>query len=163
MRLAAEAPLWLALIFALLLVAGAVEDAARLRISNITCALILAAALVAMADSGPELNAWQNFLVFGILLAVGIPLFSAGVFGGGDVKLLAVTGLWFDLQGGLLMLASVLLAGGVLAFLILALRTFINWGERARSRVPMLGAGGGIPYGVAITAGALSATAMLRG
>lgn len=162
MKLAAEAPLWLALIFALLLVAGAAEDAARLRISNLTCALILAAALAAMAVGGPEFRLWQNFVVFGGLLAAGVPLFASGKFGGGDVKLFAVTGLWFDLQGGLLMLASVLLAGGVLALLILALRTFVDWGESARSRVPMLSTGAGVPYGVAIAAGALIATAMLR-
>jgi len=163
MKLAAEAPLWLALILSLLLLAAAVQDAARLRISNVTCALILVSGLVAIMVTGPERSVWQNFAVFAALLAVGVPLFASGKFGGGDVKLLAVSGLWFDLQGGLLMLASVLLAGGVLALLILALRSFINWGERARGRVRILSAGSGIPYGVAIAAGTLIATAMLRG
>ena len=162
MKLAAEAPLWLALILALLLLAAAAEDAARLRISNITSALILAMGLVAIMVVGPERGVWQNFAVFGGLLAAGLPLFATGKFGGGDVKLLAVTGLWFDFQGGLLMLVTVLLAGGVLALLILALRAFFNWGESARTRVPMLGPGAGLPYGVAIAAGALIATTMLR-
>lgn len=161
MKLAAEAPLWLALIFALLLVAGAAEDAARLRISNLTCALILACALVAIFFVGPVPAVWQNFVVFGTLLAVGTPLFAAGKMGGGDVKLMAASGLWFDIQGGLLMLISVLLAGGVLALLILALR-LANWSERARHRWQVLRPGAGVPYGVAIAAGTLIAMTLLR-
>ena len=66
MRLAAEAPLWLALIFALLLVAAAVEDAARLRISNVICILILGGAFVAIAVTGPVGALWQNIVVFGV-------------------------------------------------------------------------------------------------
>jgi prepilin peptidase CpaA len=162
MKLAAEAPLWLALIFAFLLVAAAVEDAVRLRISNVLCLLILATGLVAVVVSGPNPAFWQNILVFGVLLAVGTPLFASGKLGGGDVKLIAATGLWFDIQGGVLMLASVLLAGGVLALLILAVRMF-GWSDNVLGRVRLLQAGAGIPYGVAISAGALMATGMLRG
>lgn len=161
MKLAAEAPAWLALIFALLLVAGAVEDAARLTISNLTCALILAGGIAAIVILGPQIAAWQNLAVFAALLAVGMPLFAAGKLGGGDVKLLAVSGLWFDLKGGLLMLTTVLLAGGALALLVLALRLF-NWNETALGRVQLLNAGSGIPYGVAIAVGTLLTTAMLR-
>ena len=162
MRLAAEAPLWLALILSLLLIVAAVEDAARLRISNVTCALILVMGLVAIVVIGPERSVWQNFAVFGALLAVGVPLFASGKFGGGDVKLLAVTGLWFDLQGGLLMLITVLVAGGILALLVLALRVSFDWGEGARRRVPMLGPKAGVPYGIAIAVGSLITMAMLR-
>lgn len=161
MKLAAEAPLWLALVFALLLIAGAAEDSARLRISNLTCLLILVGAIVAVAVLGPEVAIWQNLAVFGVLLALGMPLFAAGKFGGGDVKLLVATGLWFDLEGGLLMLITVLLAGGVLALLIIAIRTF-GWSEAARDRVQLLKAGAGVPYGVAIAVGTLLTTVMLR-
>ncbi|HUE80077.1 MAG TPA: prepilin peptidase [Sphingomicrobium sp.] len=161
MKLAAEAPLWLALIFALLLVAGAAEDAARLRISNLTCGLILIGAIVAMAVVGPELRVWQNFAVLGFLLAAGTPLFAAGKMGGGDVKLFAASGLWFDIQGGVLLLMSVLISGGVLALVILGLR-MIGWSESILARVQVLRARAGIPYGVAIAAGAVIATATLR-
>ena len=161
MKLAVEAPLWLALIFSLLLIAGAVEDAARLRISNITCLLILTAGIVAIAVVGPELAVWQNLAVFGTLLGLGTLLFAFGKFGGGDVKLFAASGLWFDLEGGLRMLITVLLAGGVLALLILALRMF-GWSESARRRLQLLRPKGGIPYGLAIAFGALMTTAVLR-
>ena len=161
MNIAADAPLGLAMVLALLLIAGAVEDAARLRISNITCGLTAAAALVAMGVVGFEPAVWQNFAVFAALMAVGTVLFATGKLGGGDVKLFAATSLWFDLPGALTMLICVLLAGGVLALLVLALRMF-GWSEAARDRVPMLKAGSGIPYGVAIAAGSLIAVAVLR-
>lgn len=154
MNLAAEAPLWLALVFAALLVLAAAEDAARLRISNITCLLILVAAIAAALIAGPELSLWQNLAVFAGLLVAGTPLFATGKFGGGDVKLFAVAGLWFNLAGALYLLAAVLLTGGVLALLILAVRTF-NWSEGALRRVTILNPGSGIPYGVAIATGTL--------
>ncbi|WP_309662581.1 prepilin peptidase [Sphingomonas sp.] len=162
MRLAAEAPLWLALILALLLVAAAIEDAVRLRISNIICILILGAAFVAIAVAGPQSALWQNIVVFGALLGMGTLLFASGKLGGGDVKLLASAGLWFDIRSGVVMLTSVLLAGGVLALVILGLRMF-NWSDAAIARVRLLKPKGGIPYGVAIASGVLLATAMLRG
>ena len=161
MNLAADAPLWLAMVLALLLIAGAVEDTLRLRISNITCGLTATAALVAMGVVGFEPEVWQNFAIFAALMAVGTILFAAGKLGGGDVKLFAATGLWFDLTGALTMLICVLLAGGVLALLVLGLRMFA-WSETARGRVPMLNAGAGVPYGVAIAAGSLVAVAALR-
>ncbi|MEO6581714.1 MAG: prepilin peptidase [Sphingomicrobium sp.] len=161
MRLAAEAPLWLAVIFAVVLVAAAVEDAVRLRICNIICILILGAAFVAIAVTGPQPASWQNIVVFGALLGIGTLLFASGKFGGGDVKLLAAAGLWFDIRSGVLMLTTVLFTGGVLALIILALRLF-NWSDAAIARVRLLKPKGGIPYGVAIAVGVLMATAMLR-
>ena len=161
MNLAAGAPQWLALIFAILLFAAAIEDAIRLRISNIIVLLVIAGAIVAAILGGPKLILWQNLAVFAALLAVGTPLFAAGKLGGGDVKLLAAAGLWFSLMGAARMLAAVAVAGGILALLILLART-AKWSENARRRVVVLRPGGGIPYGVAIATGALIAMALQR-
>jgi prepilin peptidase CpaA len=160
-NLAAVAPQWLALVLTLLLVAAAVEDAVRLRISNLTVLLVIAGAVVAAVLAGPELRLWQNVAVFAALLMIGTPLFARGILGGGDVKLLAAVGLWFDLAGAARMLVAVFLAGGALAILILLLRSF-SWSERAKARVHLLRPRGGIPYGVAIAAGALIAMVMQR-
>ena len=84
-----------------------------------------------------------------------------GKLGGGDVKLLAAVGLWFDFSGALGMLIAVALAGGLLALLVLVVRS-IGWSEEMRRRVVLLRPGGGIPYGVAIAAGALIAMALQR-
>jgi prepilin peptidase CpaA len=160
-NLAAEAPQWLALIVAVLLLAAATEDAVRLRISNLIVLLVLVGAIVAAVLAGPELSLWKNLVVFLALLGIGTPMFAAGKLGGGDVKLLAAVGLWFDFAGALWMIVAVALAGGVLALLVLILRSF-GWSEEIRRRVVLLRPGGGIPYGVAIAAGALIAMALRR-
>ena len=161
MNLAVEAPQWAALLLIALLLAAAAEDAVRLRISNITVLLVIVAAVIAAIVVGPTLALWQNLAVFAALLAVGTPMFAAGKLGGGDVKLLAALGLWFNLKGALWMLLDVVLAGGVLAILIIALRS-LGWSEKIRRRVVLLRPGGGIPYGVAIAAGALIAMGLER-
>lgn len=161
MNLAAEAPQWLALIVAVLLLAAAIEDAVRLRISNLIVLLVLVAAVVAVVIAGPELELWKNLVVFLGLLAIGTPMFAAGKLGGGDVKLLAAVGLWFDFAGALWMILAVVLAGGLLALVVLMLRA-VGWSEEIRRRVVLLRPRGGIPYGVAIAAGALIAMALQR-
>jgi len=160
-NLAVEAPQWAALLLIALLLAAAAEDAVRLRISNITVLLVIVAAVIAAIVVGPTSALWQNLAVFAALLAVGTPMFAAGKLGGGDVKLLAALGLWFNLKGALWMLLDVVLAGGVLAILIIALRS-LGWSEKIRRRVVLLRPGGGIPYGVAIAAGALIAMGLQR-
>ena len=160
MNLAVGAPQWVALLFTVLLLAAAAEDAVRLRISNITVLLVIVAAVMAAVVVGPALSLWQNLAVFAALLAAGTPMFAAGKLGGGDVKLLAAVGLWFDLKGALWMLLDVVLAGGVVAILIIALRS-LGWSE-IRRRAVILRPGSGIPYGVAIAAGALIAMGLQR-
>ena len=161
MNLIILSPMWLAWVYAALLSAAAIEDAIRLRISNLLVLGVIAGAIVAMFFAGPGVALWQNFAVFAGLLVIGTPLFAAGKMGGGDVKLLAATGLWFDLRGAMMMIASVLIAGGVLAILIIVARLF-GWSEAARERYQLLKRGGGIPYGVAISAGALIAASVMR-
>ena len=161
MNLAAEAPQSLALIVAVLLLAAAIEDAVRLRISNLIVLLVLVAAVVAVVIAGPELELWKNLAVFLALLAIGTPMFAAGKLGGGDVKLLAAVGLWFDFAGALWMILAVVLAGGLLALVVLMLRA-VGSSEEIRRRVVLLRPRGGIPYGVAIAAGALIAMALQR-
>ena len=152
MNLVTTAPAWLLIILVLLLAAAAIEDAMRLRISNLTCAGVLIAALVAMGFAGFPASLWQNLLLFAALLFGGMFLFSAGKIGGGDVKLLAVIGLWVDLRAGLWLIISVALAGGVLAILYLLGRAVIR---RRRQRAGTeTTRGPGIPYGLAIVTGA---------
>ena len=160
MNLLASAPVWLAWCLAILLIAAAAEDAARLKISNFLSVGVIAGAVVAMALAGLEMSLWQNALVFALLLAGGTLLFAKGKMGGGDVKLIAALGLWCDLDAAVTMVASVFIAGGVLALLVLGMRRFAPVGASARAVV--LKAGGGIPYGVAIAAGGLIALAMHR-
>jgi prepilin peptidase CpaA len=143
MNLVPGAPTWLlALLFAAM-AAAALEDFIRLRISNITCAVVFVAALVAMGLQGFSLDLWQNALVFGVILLCGFLLFAADKIGGGDVKLFAGLGLWVNISAGIWLVSFSLLAGGVLAMIYIVVRQ-LRGGAKSK----------GIPYGLAIVAGA---------
>jgi prepilin peptidase CpaA len=148
MNLVPGLPIWLVGLLFAALAAAAIEDFIRLKISNITCLVVLVGALVAMVLQGLSLDLWQNALVFVALLAMGTPLFSAGKMGGGDVKLLACTGLWVNISAAIWLVSTTLIAGGVLALIYLAVRYWrvARTGEKYKSK--------GIPYGMAIAAGA---------
>ncbi len=160
MNLLADSPHWLIWGLALLLIAAAVEDAVRLRISNLISAAIVVLAIVAAAVVGFEASLWQNFVLFAAMLVIGTLLFATGKFGGGDVKLFAATALWVDFEGALRFLAAVLIAGGVVTILTILGRVVApqHWGER----VVVLRKRGGIPYGVAIALGTLFVILTLR-
>jgi prepilin peptidase CpaA len=148
MNLIVGAPLWLVALLALALIAAAVEDATRLRISNITCLAVIATAVIAMALHGFPASLWQNLLVFAAILALGTAAFAARVLGGGDVKFLAALGLWVDFSGAAWLIAAVLIAGGVLALVIVVSRALRRGRQDPESNKM-------IPYGLAITAGSL--------
>ena len=161
MNLLATAPIWLAWCLAALLVAAAIEDAVRMRISNILCLAAFVGAIVAMIAGGLEVALWQNLLLFAALLGAGTLLFGKGKMGGGDVKLLAAVGLWCSLKTALTLLPAVFITGGLLALMIIAARTIAPKG--AGGRIIVLKPGSGIPYGIAIAAGALITLALSRG
>ena len=103
MNLIAFAPTWLAALLAAALVAAAVEDMVRLRISNITVLVVLAGAIAAMAFEGFRGPLWQNAVVFAAVLAVGTLMFARNLLGGGDVKLFAATALWVNFTAALVL------------------------------------------------------------
>ena len=103
---------------------------------------------------------WQDILSHmgagSAMLLAGILLFSLGWLGGGDAKLLAAASLWLGFDQLVMFLAYVAAFGGVLAVLVLAYRStpasalpLPGWAARLHTK------GEGIPYGVAIAAGAL--------
>ena len=143
MNLVPGAPAWLLAVLFVAMAAAAIEDFIRLRISNITCAAVLVTALIAMALQGVTLDLWQNALVCVVLLTAGTLMFSAGKIGGGDVKLFVGLGLWVNISAGIWLVATSLLAGGLLALIYLAARHFRGKATRK-----------GIPYAIAIVAGA---------
>lgn len=148
MNLVQHAPTWLMLVVGALLIAAAAEDFVRRRISNITCGAVLVTALIAMGFSGFTVDLWQNAVVFLVLLGTGTLLFAGGWMGGGDVKLLAALGLWVDINAGLWLLATTLIAGGVLAAIYLGVR--VARGQPLSRKYQSKG----IPYGIAIACGA---------
>jgi len=150
MNLLNTVPTWLAALLSILLVGAAVQDIRVRKISNLLVLAVLILGIVAMVVVGPRVQLWQNFLVFAVLLAVGLVAYTKRVLGAGDVKLFAATALWVDLAGAPRLIAAVLIGGGVVALLMLGRvvvgQKQVTEGMRKRRSVP---------YGVAIAAGAL--------
>lgn len=103
---------------------------------------------------------WQDVLSHmgagAAMLLAGMFLFSLGWLGGGDAKLLAAASLWLGFDQLVLFLAYVTAFGGALAVAVLAYRStpadvlpLPGWAVRLHTK------GEGMPYGVAIAAGAL--------
>jgi prepilin peptidase CpaA len=152
MRLLVAAPDWLAALLLLLLLIAAIEDGWRLKISNWISGLIVIGAFAALVLDGPVSGLWQNFLLFAVVLAVGTFMFGRGWMGGGDIKLLAASSLWFNLSDGWKLLVAIAIAGGIEALVIIILRR-MPWPDAARRKALLLRRGGPIPYGIAIALG----------
>ena len=73
-----------------------VTDLRRRLIPNAIPILLLTffAAYVVMGGIKPVSLLWEHLAVGGVILAASLTLYATGRFGGGDVKLLAVAGLW---------------------------------------------------------------------
>jgi len=132
---------------AILLVVAAVIDVRTFTISNrLNLAVALLAPLFWLSIGMPF---WPNVaiqigvavLVFALFAAA----FSAGMMGGGDVKLAAALALWFTPYATLRFLVFMSIAGGVLTLVVLALHRIRKKHGRPK-----------IPYGVAIAFGGLA-------
>jgi len=154
MNLFLGTPEWLIAILCVLVVAAGIQDFLRLRISNVLPIGVFVAGVIAITLRGWSIDIWENFAVFGVLLALGTLLFAGGYMGGGDVKLFAAVGLWTDFERALVLIPAVLLTGGVLALILLSRRLIplpATVASRARKNKR-------VPYGVAIAIGTLIVT-----
>lgn len=146
----------------MMLIACAYNDLFHMKIPNLlTGSLAILFALWATTQGLPVVDVLQHIGV-GLAIFVGAAiLFRFRLIGGGDVKLLAVTGLW---AGPALVIPHLtvtsLLAGGLLVTLLLA-RT-IYFGVLTAIEYsgvppvpPVLQPGAGVPYGAAIAASAI--------
>lgn len=127
------------------LIVAAVIDARTFTISNRFNAGVAMAAPLFWWSSG--LSLWPGAAIqlggAAVIFALLTGAFMIGMMGGGDVKLAAALALWFPPEATLHFVMWMSLAGGVLTLgLLIAHRV------RHRSGRP------GIPYGVAIAAGA---------
>jgi prepilin peptidase CpaA len=142
---------------------GAVAFAASMDLFTMTIpnriSLALIAAFLVLAPLA-GLDVWQMAQHLGaglLVLAIGILLFIPGWVGGGDAKLAAAVGLWVGFENLLPFVFLAAIAGGLLAvlfrqFRVVPLPAFVaaeEWAVRLHSPK------GGIPYGIALAAGAL--------
>ena len=147
----------LALIFPFAMAFAATTDVLTMTIPNRLTSGLCAAFFVLAPVAG---LGWQDVLshmgVGSAMLLAGMLLFALGWLGGGDGKLLAVASLWLGFDQLVMFLAYVAAFGGALALAILAYRSapvsalpLPGWAARLHTK------GEGMPYGVAIAAGAL--------
>jgi prepilin peptidase CpaA len=141
-------------LYALLLLTAAGFDFFQRRIPNWTV-VGLVALFVACACLGMTSTTWaSSLLAFAIALVGSGALYLFGWLGAGDSKLLAAAALFTGLTNLPLFLIATVLAGGLYALTVLCIRPKeIMRGMTARGRAE--GKLRGIPYGVAIAAGAL--------
>ena len=158
---------WGALL-ALLVAAGAADLRTR-RIPNllVTAGALLGLGLQATLPAGRGLfepsapggiGIGAALLAMVVLLAVGMLLWRAGLFGAGDAKLLAAVGPYVGLTGVLPVLLYTLLAGGVVALVASLWRHARQW---IAPTVPAAAYPSGLapsrlPYALAIAAGAVA-------
>jgi prepilin peptidase CpaA len=146
--------------FPLLLILAAAGDVLSRRISNRLSLLLALAFLPAAWAAGMPLMSILVHSAAGLgLLTVGFALFSFGFVGGGDAKLIAAAGVWFGFDGLVPFLTMTVLAGGLLAAILLV-RSLFPFALRPMAPGAPSCWGGvkpSVPYGYAIAAGAILA------
>lgn len=151
----------LALAFPLLLLCAAVKDAVSFTIPNwISLALLAVFPLAALASGAPLPVIGLHLAVGVVALLMGMVVFALRWAGGGDAKLFAAAALWLGWPAVLTFGVWMALAGGAMAFALLTLRSaparpLMMLGPPWMVRLTEPGAG--VPYGVAIAAGAIAA------
>ena len=141
-----------------LLALAAGWDIASFTIPNLLSLVFIAAFALFVAAAGMPLAAagWHG-LSGAIGLGVGFTLFALGYVGGGDAKLFAAIALWLGFDSLLEFALIASLFGGGLALMLMSMRSMPlpatlagqSWLIRLHDQKS------GIPYGVALAAGAL--------
>lgn len=143
----------------LMIIAGA-GDALSMRIPN-WLVILLAALFFPMAlATGMPFASFANHVGVGVaLFAFGFALFSFGLFGGGDAKLLAAAGLWMGWPDLVPFLVLTALAGGGLAAVV-GIWSMLNINSEVHDGTLFKRFGKikpNVPYGYAFAIGALLA------
>ncbi len=148
-------------LFSILVLIAALKDLTSYTIPNwVSAALALAFAPAAILLGVPLTSIGANLATGFVMLLFGIALFALKWIGGGDAKLMAAASLWVGLGALPRFVVFTGLAGGVLALVLLTVRSawihpFTLRGPAWARRLATPGAS--TPYGVAIAAGALAA------
>ena len=144
---------FIALVFASLLIAGAVSDASRYKISNWLSGALLLPFVLAIAVNFPGWTGLGLHLATGfVALVLGMAIFAAGWWGGGDAKMFAAASFMFGWPLGYHFLFYTALAGGGLVLVLIASRHLLPAIPVMARHTPgtALAQGAPVPYGIAI-------------
>jgi len=145
-------------LFPALMAFAAASDLLTMTISNRVSVLLIAAFLGLALMSGMGLPTIGLHIVAGlVVLAVSFTCFAFGWIGGGDAKVAASAALWFGFGHLLDYLVLASLIGGVLTLTILQFRRLPmpTWLGGQHWLMRLHHKDSGIPYGIALAAGAL--------
>ena len=141
-----------------LLATSAGWDLASYTIPNFLSAAVLAlfVAFAAVAGLAPAVIGIHTLAGL-VGLAIGFALFAFGLIGGGDAKLFAVIALWLGFGDLLDFVLMTSVFGGALTIVLIGLRNLPMPALLAHQSwlLRLHDAQSGIPYGVALSAGAL--------
>jgi len=149
----------LVLAFTALVLAAALRDAMSFTIPNwMSLALAAIFPFAALASGVALPTVGLHVAVGAVALIGGMAMFALRWIGGGDAKLMAAVLLWLGWPAATAFLAGAAIAGGVLAMILLTLRSaqvrpYVMAGPPWMARLAEPGEG--VPYGVAIAVGAL--------
>ena len=146
------------LAFVGLVLYAAASDIATMTIPNwVSIAVVLLFPLAALLAHMTPLQIGIHVGIGVLMFLAGFALFSMGVLGGGDVKVIAAASVWTGLAALTPFAYATTIAGGVLAaIMIVARRTAKPSEKRPAFLNRLLGPENGIPYAVAIAVGALA-------
>ena len=142
--------------FVSLVLVAAASDIAMYRIPNIVVLMIIVLYPIYVVVAPGEQEWLWSLGIFALTIAVGIPLAHFKIFGGGDMKLLAVILLWAGpaLASPALVLSVV--AGGLIAILMLTRVRFLIAGALTsigRESLGKMFLAKNMPYGVGLAFG----------
>lgn len=147
-------------LFPVLMIVAGVGDCLTMKISNRLNGLIAVSFFGAAFLAGMPVDQVAWHVAAGVaVLIFGFGLFSAGLIGGGDAKLLAVAAMWLGMGQLVEFLIVMSIAGGLLAIVMkfwwwirleTELRGFKWFKSKVKSSIDL-------PYGIAIAVGALFA------
>jgi prepilin peptidase CpaA len=136
---------------------AAAMDVLTLRIANaISMAVVAGFFVVALFAAMPVETMLVHAAVGVAALIAGMVMFQFRLIGGGDAKLLAAAGLWVGYEQLIPFVVWVTIFGGLLSLLALAYRSFPAGAFPLPGWALRLHKSRSIPYGVAISAGALT-------
>ena len=146
-------------VFPSAMVYSAIADLVTMTLSNKIVVFLVAGFLLLAPLTGMDWTALAlHGAAGGMVLAAGFLLFALGWIGGGDAKLAAAIALWVGPDHILAFIAMASVLGGVMTLAILTFRRAVlpesvlrhAWVQRLHHD------DAGIPYGVALAAGALA-------
>lgn len=144
--------------FVILCLQAALRDMVTLTIPNWMNLALLALFVPAAFASGLGWTlAGLHLLTALAAFVVTFGLYAVGAFGGGDAKMIPAVLIWIGPAGVLPFLVGMAFGGGILALVLILARKYVPTPLAPPFAEKILTRNAGIPYGVAIAAGALLA------